>query len=367
MRYKLLGRSGLRVSEVALGALTFGTDWGWGSDRAESQAVFDAFAAAGGNFIDTANIYNDGNSERYLGEFIAAERERFIVATKFTGAVGMYSSTAGAGERTAVSRPMDADIGASGNSRRNMVQSVEASLKRLGTDYIDLLYVHFWDYTTSIDEVMRGLDDLVSAGKVIYVAFSDAPAWVTARAALLADLRGWAPLTAIQVEYSLIERTPERELLPMARELDLAVVPWGPLAGGVLSGKYVGAPGAAGGSAPRLDASTLPERHRHIAEELAAVAAELGIGSAPVALAWLRRQADRWGVVIPLIGARTTRQLEENLSCLDVEFSPEQLQRLDDASRIDLGFPQAMLESDLIRNLRFSGKRHLLDNHRSEW
>lgn len=365
MRYKLLGRSGLRVSEVALGALTFGNDWGWGSEIDESRAVFEAFAEAGGNFIDTANIYSDGNSERFLGRFIKSDRERFIVATKYTGAVGMYSANAGAGERAAVRRPLDGDIGASGNSRRNMVRSVEASLRRLDVDYIDLLYVHFWDYTTSIDEVMRALDDLVSAGKVIYVAFSDTPAWVTARASLLADLRGWAPLVAIQLEYSLIERTPERELLPMARELDLAVVPWGPLGGGVLSGKYVGAPNADGtASAPRLDPSSLPPRHRHIAEELASVAAELGAGSAPVALAWLRRQAERWGVVIPLIGARTPRQLQENLACLEIELSDEHLERLDRASEIEPGFPTSMLETELITNLRFSGKRHLLDNHR---
>jgi aryl-alcohol dehydrogenase-like predicted oxidoreductase len=363
VRYKLLGRSGLRVSELALGTLTFGNDWGWGADRSQSRAVFEAFAEAGGNFIDTANIYSDGNSERYLGEFIASDRERWVVATKYSGAVGMYSATAGAGERAAVQRPLDGDIGASGNSRRNMLRSVEASLRRLDTDYIDLLYVHFWDYTTQIDEVMRGLDDLVSSGKVTYVAFSDTPAWITARAALLADLRGWAPLTAIQLEYSLIERTPERELLPMAKELDLAVVPWGPLGGGVLSGKYVAGRGA--GEAPRLDPAALPERHRHIAEELAAVAGELGTGSAPVALAWLTRQADRWGVVLPLVGARTVQQLEENLSCLDVELTAEHLQRLDRASGIDLGFPYSMLDSELITNLRFSGKRHLLDNHRA--
>jgi aryl-alcohol dehydrogenase-like predicted oxidoreductase len=366
VRYKLLGRSGLRVSELALGALTFGNDWGWGADRAQSRAVFDAFAAAGGNFIDTANIYSDGNSERYLGEFIGSDRDRYIVATKYSGAVGMYSATAGAGERAAVQRPLDGDIGASGNNRRNMMRSVEASLRRLNTDYIDLLYVHFWDYTTQIDEVMRGLDDLVSSGKVMYVAFSDTPAWITARAALLADLRGWAPLTAIQLEYSLIERTPERELLPMAKDLDLAVVPWGPLGGGVLSGKYVGARnGSAAGEAPRLDPASLSERRRHIAEELAAVADELGAGSAPVALAWLRRQADRWGIVIPLVGARTVEQLHENLACLGVQLDDEQLARLDRASGVELGFPYTMLDSELITNLRFSGKRHLLDNHRA--
>src|SRR4051794_24282780 len=224
MRYRLLGRSGLRVSEVALGTQTFGTDWGWGSDREQSRAVFDAFVAAGGNFIDTANIYTDGQSERLIGEFVGTERDRFVIATKYSGALGAYSADAGASEPGAVRRPVDADVLASGNSRRAMMRSVEDSLRRLGTDYVDLLYLHFWDGTTQIDEVMRGLDDLVSSGKVLYVAFSDTPAWITARAALLADLRGWAPLVAVQTQYSLVERTSERELLPMARALDLAVI-----------------------------------------------------------------------------------------------------------------------------------------------
>jgi aryl-alcohol dehydrogenase-like predicted oxidoreductase len=365
LRYKLLGRSGLRVSELALGALTFGTEWGWGTSRAESQAVFDVYAEAGGNFIDTANIYSDGNSERYVGEFIASDREHFVVATKYSGAVGGYSAQAGAPERAPVQRRAEGDLSRSGNSRKNMVQSVEDSLRRLGLDYIDLYYVHFWDYTTGIDEVMRGLDDLVRAGKVLYVAFSDTPAWITSQASLLADLRGWAPLTAIQLEYSLIERTPERELLPMARALDLAVVPWGPLASGVLSGKYAAAGSASNDDAPtRLDPASLPARHRAIAAVVAEVAAQLGVSSARVALAWLRQQASRWGVVIPIVGARTADQLRDNLGCLDVELSEDQLARLDEASAIELGFPHDMLDSDLITALRFSGKRDQLDNHR---
>ncbi len=363
MRYRLLGRSGLRVSELALGTMTFGTDWGWGSERDEAKAVFEAFAEAGGNFLDTANIYTDGRSERLLGEFIAGDRDHFVVATKYSGAVGMYSATAGAPEAHAVEAPRtDADILRSGNSRRSMMRSVEESLRRLNTDYIDLFYLHFWDYTTGVDEIMRGLDDLVRAGKVLYVAFSDTPAWITAQASLLADMRGWAPLTALQVEYSLIERTPERELLPMARALDLAVVPWSPLGGGVLGGKYA-RPEIA--EQRRLDVDALPERQLRIASEVARIAAQLGVGSAQVALAWVRQQARRWGVVIPLLGARTPRQLQDNLGCLALELDEAALHALDQASSVDLGFPYTMIDSDLILALKTSGKSHQLDNHRA--
>jgi aryl-alcohol dehydrogenase-like predicted oxidoreductase len=361
MRYKLLGRSGLRVSEVALGTQTFGTNWGWGSDREQSRAVFETFAAAGGNFIDTANIYTDGESERFIGEFVGRERDRFVIATKYSGAVGAYSAGTGAGERHAVRREVDADVGASGNSRRTMMRSVEESLRRLGTDYIDLLYLHFWDFTTPIDEIMRGLDDLVRSGKVLYVAFSDTPAWITARAALLADLRGWSPLIAVQTQYSLVERTSERDLLPMARALDLAVVGWSPLGGGVLSGKYqTGAPA----EGTRFAAEHVPPQHLRIAAEVAAVATEHEVGSARVAIAWMLHQAERFGVVVPLLGARTVQQLEDNLGALEVRLTAAQLARLDAASAIDLGFPYTMLDSDLNRALRTSGKYALIDNHR---
>lgn len=367
MRYKLLGRSGLRVSELALGTMTFGMDWGWGSERDEARAVFDAFAESGGNFLDTANIYTDGNSERLVGEFIAADRGHFVVATKYSGAVGMYSAGAGAQEARARSSSVAGDIVQSGNSRKNMMQSVEASLRRLKTDYIDLYYLHFWDYTTGIDEVMRGLDDLVRSGKVLYVAFSDTPAWITAQASLLADLRGWAPLTAMQAEYSLIERTPERDLLPMSRALDLAVIPWGPLGGGVLGGKYAGDRAALAVAAPdeqnRLDPARLPERYLVVAREVARIADELGVSSARVALAWLLRQASRWGVVIPLVGARTPAQLKDNLACLETGLTDEHLAALDAVSAIDLGFPYTMIETNLIRNLKTGGGYGVLDNH----
>ena len=220
MRYKLFGKSGLRVSELALGTMTFGEDWGWGASKEVSQQMFDAYAAAGGNFIDTANRYTEGTSERFVGEFVAADREHFVVATKFT------------------LKTRTGDPNAAGNHRKNMVQALEASLKRLNMDYVDVFWLHAWDFMTPVDEIMRGLDDLVRAGKVLYVGISDTPAWVVAQANTLAELRGWSRFAGLQIRYSLADRAAERELLPMARALDLAVTPWSVLGAGVLTGKY---------------------------------------------------------------------------------------------------------------------------------
>src|ERR1041385_2309725 len=220
MRYRLLGHSGVRVSEACLGTMTFGEDWGWGSSKEEAQKVYDAFREAGGNFIDTANMYTNGTSESLLGEFMKEHRQSLVMATKYTNAAP------------------GTDPNAAGNQRKNMMQSVDASLKRLQTDYIDLYWVHIWDQLTPVEEVMRGLDDLVSAGKVLYVGISDAPAWWIAQANTLASLRGWSPFIAMQIEYSLIERTVEQELIPVAKALNVGVTAWSPLAGGVLTGKY---------------------------------------------------------------------------------------------------------------------------------
>src|SRR5271169_2746196 len=222
MRYKLLGKSGLRVAEVSLGTMTFGEDWGWGSGKDEARQIYDAYRAAGGNFIDTANVYTNGTSERLLGEFMAGHRERIVLATKYTNAA--------AGN----------DPNAAGNHRKSMMQSVEASLNRLKCDYIDLYWLHIWDQITPVEEVMRGFEDLTRSGKVLYAGVSDAPAWWIVRANTLAEFRGWAKFVGLQIEYSLIERTVERELLPMAKALGLTVTAWSPLAGGVLSGKYQG-------------------------------------------------------------------------------------------------------------------------------
>jgi aryl-alcohol dehydrogenase-like predicted oxidoreductase len=220
MRYKILGRSGLRVSELSLGTMTFGADWGWGSSFEDSKKVFDAYANAGGNFLDTANLYTNGTSEKYVGEFIASEREHFVLATKYS------------------LKEKHGDPNRAGNHRKNLVQSLDNSLKRLKTDYIDLYWIHAWDFLVQPEEVMRALDDQVRAGKILHIGVSDTPAWIVSRAQTIAEMRGWTPFSALQIEYSLIERTPERDLMPMAKELGIAVTPWAPLAGGLLTGKY---------------------------------------------------------------------------------------------------------------------------------
>jgi len=349
MRYKLLGKSGLRVSELCLGTMTFGDDWGWGSGIDDSRKIYDAFVEAGGNFIDTADLYTNGTSERFLGEFIASDRDRIVLATKYTNAM--------AGN----------DPNAAGNQRKNMMQSVEASLKRLKTDYIDLYWLHVWDFTTPVEEVLRAFDDLVRQGKVLYIGVSDTPAWIVSRANAIAELRGWTEFVGIQVEYSLIERTCERELLPMARELDLAVTAWSPLAGGLLTGKY--AAGSQGSQeekrlehpmmVPLVD---INERKRAICEAVAEVAAAVGKTPAQVALNWLRRQP---GVVIPIIGARRLAQLKDNLASVEFLLDEEHLRKLETASRIEAGFPHDFFANEMVQNFAFGGMRDRIDNHRS--
>jgi aryl-alcohol dehydrogenase-like predicted oxidoreductase len=341
MRYKLLGRSGLRVSELALGTMTFGEEWGWGASKEESKKVFDAFAEAGGNFIDTANRYTEGTSERYVGDFVSADRNHFVVATKYT----LFTR--------------HGDPNASGNHRKNMVQALEASLDRLGLDYVDLYWVHAWDFTTGVDEVMRGLDDLVRGGLVLYVGISDTPAWVVSQANTLADLRGWSPFVATQIRYSLIDRTAERELLPMARHLDLGVTPWSILGAGVLSGKYTrGAPAETGRA--KAGAATV-ERNLTIARLVDRVADEIGCTSSQVAIAWVRQQP---GVIVPLVGARDLEQLQDNLGALDVTLDAGQLARLDEATAIEPGFPHDFVAMENIRDLIYAGTWDRIDHHR---
>ena len=341
MRYKLLGRSGLRVSELALGTMTFGEEWGWGASEPESRRMFDAYADAGGNFLDTANRYTEGTSERYVGEFISADRDHWVVATKYT----LWT------------RRDDPNF--SGNHRKNMIQACEASLKRLGSDYIDLYWVHAWDFTTPIEEVMRGLDDLVSAGKVLYVGISDTPAWIVSRANTIADFRGWSPFVGLQIRYSLIDRTAEADLLPMARALDLAVTPWSVLGAGVLTGKYSRGNEPADGRA-KAGAATR-ERNLEIAECVVSIAEEIGCTASQVAIAWVRQQD---ALVIPLIGARNLPQLTDNLGALDVRLTDDQLDRLDEVSRVDLGFPHNFVTDPNILDLVSGGSWERLDNHR---
>jgi aryl-alcohol dehydrogenase-like predicted oxidoreductase len=334
--YRLLGRSGLRVSPLALGAATFGTEWGWGAEPDQARKLFDHYVEQGGNFIDTANTYTGGSSERLLGEFARDRRESLVLATKYT----------------TLRRPGDPNSG--GGHRKSLFASVEASLRQLDTDYIDLLYLHVWDFTTPVEETLRGMDDLVRQGKVLYVAICNSPAWQVSRMQAIADLRGWSPLVALQIEYNLIERTPERDLIPMAREMGLGVVPYSPLAGGVLTGKYsradLTATNPASGDGTRkafnLALGTLTERNLAIADVVREIAAELGRTPAQVALAWTLRHPD---VTAPIIGARTPAQLEDNLGALQIDFGPSHLARLDEASAISLGFPHDMLASDHIR------------------
>ncbi len=325
MRYKLLGKSGLRVSELALGTMTFGEDWGWGASKEESRKQFDLFAEAGGNFIDTSINYTNGTAESYVGDFIHSERERFVVATKYT-----------------LTRPDSADPNSGGNSRKNMRQSVERSLKHLQTDYIDLYYLHMWDYLTPVEEVVRGLDDLVRAGKVLYVAFSDTPAYIVAQANTLADLRGWSPFIGLQLPYSLLDRAIERDLLPMAHHWDMTVMPWGLLEAGILTGKFLNKPDTATRLNP--DEVKLSEKSTNVVLEVQKIAQETGRSMAQVAINWVRQRPHNQ--MIPILGARTADHLKDNMACLDWTLSAEQLQRLDDLSKIDLGFPHGFLDSN---------------------
>ena len=342
MRYRLLGKSGLRVSELALGTMTFGEDWGFGASREESKKQFDMFAEQGGNFIDSAVNYTNGSAETLLGEFIAAERARFVVATKYS------LST----------RPDDPNAG--GNQRKNMMQSVETSLRRLGTDYIDLYWVHFHDRFTPIEETMRGLDDLVRSGKVLYIGISDAPAWLVSQANTMADLRGWSRFVGLQVQWSLMDREVEREHVPMARALDLAITPWGVLGAGMLSGKYVGGKAPEDTRRAGWTANRLNDKNFAIVAEVQKVAEETGRTPSQVAISWIRKKAP---CVIPILGARKLDQLKDNLSAADLILSPEQMKRLDTVSAITLGFPYDFLASDSIQAIAYGKTGPLLDDH----
>ncbi|MBK8025569.1 MAG: aldo/keto reductase [Chloroflexi bacterium] len=320
MRYKLLGKSGLRVSELCLGTMTFGETWGWGASLEESREIFERYSEAGGNFIDTSCNYTEGMAETFVGELLGSNRDSYVVATKYT-----------------LTKTTSTDPNSGGNSRKNMMQSVEASLRRLRTDYLDIFYLHVWDYMTPVEEVMRGLDDLVRQGKVTYIAISDTPAYIVAQANTLAELRGWSSFVGIQVPYALNRRDIEREILPMARHWGMAVMPWGLIGGGVLTGKY---DNQENDSPKRYDPErvTIKERTRASIDAVKAVAEETGRSRAQVAINWVRQQQQR-AQIIPILGARTPQQLEDNLGVLEWSLSDEQLQRLSDASAIEMGFP----------------------------
>jgi aryl-alcohol dehydrogenase-like predicted oxidoreductase len=323
MKYRTFGHSGLRVSEAFLGTMTFGEDWGWGASAEDCRKMVTAYAEAGGNVIDTASNYTDGASERIVGELVESDRDHFVLSTKYTLSLD------------------GADPNASGNHRKSLTRSLDQSLRRLRTDYIDILWVHMWDAHTPIEETMRALDDLVAAGKVRYIGFSDTPAWKVSQAQTIARFRGWAPLVALQIEYSLLERTVEGELIPMALEMGLGVTPWSPLKSGVLSGKYT-RENAATVKADRGERVTqnLGDKVYAIIDELIAIGKELKASPASVALAWVQ---GRPAVASTIIGARRMDQLEQNLAALDLTLSADQIARLDKLSKPTLSFPMQFL------------------------
>ncbi len=371
MQYKLLGRSGLRVSELCLGCGTFGTNWGpLGSDKQESEKIFDAFVEAGGNFIDTSNRYQESQSEQFLGEFIHPNRDRLVIATKYSLFDGFADIN---------------DPNGCGNHRKNMFRSVEGSLKRLKTDYIDLLWIHIQDYTTPMDEILRALDDLVRQGKVLYVGASNFPAWWLARANTMADFQGWTPFIATQIEYSMVERSCEPEFLPMAYELDIGLVSWSALAGGLVTGKY---------NRGKLDPNELyrlvehvdpnkkvfwseaTKRNLAIMDQVVKIADEIGRPPVQVSLRWLMEQKV---VNIPIFSARTVEQAKEDLGCCEFTLTEEQMQKLDRASLPALNsimpevgpYPYPMLEygspalpNFYSRQLLFGNVEYKIINHR---
>jgi aryl-alcohol dehydrogenase-like predicted oxidoreductase len=325
--YVTFGTSGLRVSPFALGTMTFGEDWGWGSSVAESEAILARYLELGGNFIDTANIYTNGHSEKIIGDFIAkgsVRRDHLVLATKFF--FNLYPGEPNGG----------------GASRKAIIEQCEQSLRRLQTDYIDLYWLHNWDQLTPIEETMRALDDLVTAGKIRYIGFSDTPAWKVAQAQTSARFRGWAPVIGVQLEYSLRQRTVEGELMPMAQEFGLAVTAWSPLNNGVLTGKYTRQNAATVKGDRGAGMPTLTEKDYELIDILGEIAHELQTTSAAVALSWVR---GRPGVTSTIIGARRLKQLEENLAALDVQLSSAHVARLDELTEPTLDFPSRIVRT----------------------
>ncbi len=371
MRYKLLGKSGLRVSELCLGAGTFGTNWGpIGSDKEESRKIFEVFANAGGNFLDTSNRYQEGMSEQIVGELIHSDRDHFVVASKYT-LYDLYTK-------------LD-DPNGSGSHRKNLRRSVEGSLKRLQTDYIDLLYVHIWDPLTPIEEVMRSLDDLIRAGKILYVGCSNLPAWIISRANTLAEFRGWTPFVANEIEYNLVERTPEREQIPMCQALDVAVLCWSALSGGMVSGKYN--TGKLDPHQPHRLKDTLDPAKKHywlateqrnlkIMEKVVQIAETINRPPVQVALNWLRQKP---GVVIPIFSARTVEQAKEDVGCVEWNLSPEQMRKLNEVTEpaltspiVKWGYPNDFLQFGSpaistfeVKKMQYGNVGKFIDNHRS--
>ncbi|MBS1556265.1 MAG: aldo/keto reductase [Bacteroidetes bacterium] len=333
MNYKLFGQSGLRVSELCLGTMGFGTEWKWGADKELSQKIFDAYANAGGNFLDTANRYTEGTSEKFVGDFIAKDRDHFVVATKYT------------------LRDRSGDLNFAGNHRKNLMRSVKESLWRLNTDYIDVLWVHMWDTLTPTEEIMKGLEDLITRGMVHYIGISDTPAWVVSQSNTMAQLRGWNQFVGLQIEYSLIQRTVEAELLPMAKAYGMTVTPWAPLAGGALTGKYLK------GDKGRLPDTSirLGERATNITKKVVEIADRLGVTASQVAINWTRQQKGQ--SVIPIVGATKESQMQDVLGCLKFELPADAINELNEVSKIELPFPQKFLTEPGVQDVLYGGVR----------
>jgi aryl-alcohol dehydrogenase-like predicted oxidoreductase len=340
MNYKLFGQSGLRVSELCLGTMGFGTEWKWGADKELSQKIFDAYANAGGNFLDTANRYTEGTSEKFVGDFIAKDRDHFVVATKYT------------------LRDRSGDLNFAGNHRKNLMRSVKESLWRLNTDYIDVLWVHMWDTLTPTEEIMKGLEDLITRGMVHYIGISDTPAWVVSQANTMAQLRGWNQFVGLQIEYSLIQRTVEAELLPMAKAYGMTVTPWAPLAGGALTGKYLK------GDKGRLPDTSirLGERATNITKKVVEIADRLGVTASQVAINWTRQQKGQ--SVIPIVGATKELQMHDVLGCLKFELPTDAMSELNEVSKIEMPFPQKFLTEPGVQDVLYGGVREKMVDSR---
>jgi aryl-alcohol dehydrogenase-like predicted oxidoreductase len=340
MNYKLFGKSGLRVSELCLGTMGFGTEWKWGADKELSKKIFDAYANAGGNFLDTANRYTEGTSEKYVGEFAASDRDHFVIATKYS------------------LRDRTGDLNFAGNHRKNMMRSVKESLKRLNTDYIDVLWVHAWDSWTPTEEILKGLEDLISRGVVHYIGISDTPAWIVSQANTMAELRGWNQFVGLQIEYSLIQRTVEPELLPMAKAYGMTITPWAPLAGGALTGKYLK------GDKGRLPEASarLGERAVTITKKVVEVAEQLGVSASQVAINWTRQHKNQ--SVIPIVGATKVAQVEDVLGCLKFELPEKAMNDLNEVSKIDLPFPNKFLLEPGALEVLYGGVKDMMKDSR---
>ncbi len=333
MNYKLFGKSGLRVSELCLGTMGFGTEWKWGCDKEVSKQIFDAFANAGGNFIDTANRYTEGTSEKFVGDFIARDRDHFVIATKYS------------------LRDRMGDLNFAGNHRKNLMRSVKESLWRLNTDYIDVLWLHIWDSWTPTEEILKGLNDLISRGMVHYIGISDTPAWVVSQANTMAELRGWSQFIGLQIEYSLIQRTVEAEFFPMAKSYGMTITPWAPLAGGALTGKYL-----KGDKGRLVETSVrLGERATAITKKVVEVADRLGVSASQLAINWTRQHKNQ--SVIPIVGATRVSQVEDVLGCLSFEIPVDVMNELNEVSKVDLPFPQKFFNEAGVQDVLYGGMK----------